>query len=214
MGWLEHDRSAAHVVNLSDLQRISLSADGRHIYAALEAGSGIGVFDTRADLWLVKTDSMDPVETSASFTYTLAVTNNGPSDAQNVVVTDSLPAGVNYVSSSVKVAGASCSETGGTVTCNLGNLTTTSAIIATLEVTAPSNSGDITNAANVNADQLDTDPGNDSDSESTTITDPSSDTRDNVDTAAGSFGITGLFVLLSTWCLGCWRRSRYPAWEI
>ncbi|EIM71695.1 hypothetical protein A3SI_20317, partial [Nitritalea halalkaliphila LW7] len=33
-----------------------------------------------------------------AFTYTITVTNNGPSDAQQVVVTDALPAGVSFVS--------------------------------------------------------------------------------------------------------------------
>ncbi len=99
VGWVEHDRTAAASVDLSGVERISLSTDGRHIYAAL--ATGIGVLDTRADLSLVKTDSVDPVAPSGSFAYTLAVTNNGPSDAQNVLVTDNLPTGVGFVSASV-----------------------------------------------------------------------------------------------------------------
>ncbi|MEG1703138.1 MAG: DUF3794 domain-containing protein, partial [Niameybacter sp.] len=44
-----------------------------------------------ADLAIVKTVSPSPVVPGKQATYTLTVTNNGPSDAQNVTVTDSIP---------------------------------------------------------------------------------------------------------------------------
>ena len=51
-----------------------------------------------ADLLVLKTDNPDPVVAGQDLTYTLSVTNNGPSPATNVVVTDPLPAGVSFVS--------------------------------------------------------------------------------------------------------------------
>ena len=52
-----------------------------------------------------------------SLTYTVTVSNAGPSDAQNLVSADTLPAGLTFVSSA-----SSCTEAGGTVTCPFGVL--------------------------------------------------------------------------------------------
>jgi len=49
---------------------------------------------SRADLGIMKLDYPDPVNPGEVLTYTLLVTNAGPSQAMNVVVTDTLPAGV------------------------------------------------------------------------------------------------------------------------
>lgn len=51
-----------------------------------------------ADLVLTKTDSPDPVNQGANITYTLTLTNNGPSDAQLVSLNDAVPAGTTLVS--------------------------------------------------------------------------------------------------------------------
>ena len=52
----------------------------------------------RADLSITKTDSPDPVTAGKNLTYTVQVTNGGPSTASAVTVTDTLPAGVTFVS--------------------------------------------------------------------------------------------------------------------
>jgi uncharacterized repeat protein (TIGR01451 family) len=59
-----------------------------------------------ADLALAKTDSPDPVIAGTQLNYSLEVTNNGPSDAVNVVVEDNLPVGVTVIS--VTAPGGSC----------------------------------------------------------------------------------------------------------
>ncbi|RMH34417.1 MAG: DUF11 domain-containing protein, partial [Nitrospirae bacterium] len=48
----------------------------------------------QADLSITKTASVDPVIAGNPLTYTVTVSNAGPSDAQNVVVTETLPPGV------------------------------------------------------------------------------------------------------------------------
>jgi len=51
-----------------------------------------------ADLQIALTDSPDPVIAGTELTYVLELTNNGPLDADNVTVTDTLPAGTTFVS--------------------------------------------------------------------------------------------------------------------
>ena len=43
-----------------------------------------------------KTGSASPVTPGEPMTYSLTVTNDGPSDAESVVVTDTLPAEVTF----------------------------------------------------------------------------------------------------------------------
>ena len=47
--------------------------------------------NAKADLSITKTDSPDPVTAGNDLTYTVTVHNYGPSDAQAVQVTDTLP---------------------------------------------------------------------------------------------------------------------------
>jgi uncharacterized repeat protein (TIGR01451 family) len=70
-----------------------------------------------ADVSVSKSDSPDPVAAGAMLSYTVDVTNDGPAEAENVVLTDILPAGVSFVSS---VLAAHLQRAAGTVTCNLG----------------------------------------------------------------------------------------------
>ncbi|MCP3904720.1 MAG: DUF11 domain-containing protein [Planctomycetes bacterium] len=72
---------------------------------------------TQADVDIVKTHDPDPVVAGTELVITLTVTNNGPSDAQNVVVTDVLPTQVTYLSDS---CGGSFDGT--TFTWNIGTL--------------------------------------------------------------------------------------------
>jgi uncharacterized repeat protein (TIGR01451 family) len=68
-------------------------------FAAGGFGTILG-FDACADLSLAKTDSHDPVVAGEALTYTLIVTNDGPCDATEVVLTDTLPIGVTFSSAS------------------------------------------------------------------------------------------------------------------
>ena len=52
----------------------------------------------RADLSLTKVESSDPVIAGTNLTYTLTVSNLGPSNALSLVVTDTLPTNVTYQS--------------------------------------------------------------------------------------------------------------------
>lgn len=118
-----------------------------------------------ADLALTKIDSPDPVP--AVFTalvYTLTVTNNGPSDATGVVVTDTLPAGMFYVGANPAV----CSNVGSSVTCNLAGILkgNSSKVAITVNPTAP---GIFTNRSGVYSAETDPNTANNTASEETTV---------------------------------------------
>lgn len=143
--------------------------------------SGLG--PCGADLSIAKTDSPDPVNVGATLTYTLQVNNAGPDPANNVVVTDTLPAGTTYVSA--MGMGWTCGHLAGVVTCTRTTLAVGPAPPITIQVTAPLAIGSINNMATVAADENDPVSGNNSDSESTSVISPSSVTATK--TVAGDF---------------------------
>jgi len=116
-----------------------------------------------ADLSITKSDSPDPVVAGNQLNYTITVTNNGPDTAHNVVVTDALPAGVVFLSSSIP-----CTGGGSVKTCNLGTLANLAVSTFTIQVRVPANflssagvsSKNITNTASVAATELDPDTTN------------------------------------------------------
>ena len=85
----------------------------------LPAGSTnmtITVVNGVADLVLTK-DAPSFVTAGTSFVYTIGVTNTGPNDNAGFSVTDTVPAGLTFVSAS-----PSCSFSAGTVTCSSSGL--------------------------------------------------------------------------------------------
>jgi uncharacterized repeat protein (TIGR01451 family) len=118
-----------------------------------------------ADLAIEKTATQNPAFPDQNLTYDLTVRNNGPDAAQNVVVSDSLPANVSYVSST-----EGCTVNGATVECRLASL----AIGAshTFKVTvrvAASAEGTLVNTAEVRSDTHDPEPRNNRDDESVPV---------------------------------------------
>jgi uncharacterized repeat protein (TIGR01451 family) len=105
--------------------------------------------------------------------YTINVTNNGPATATNVIVTDSYPTGLTYVSAS----GATCTTLpGNQLRCTLGTITASGVVTFTLNFssTVPNacTQQQLTNTATVTSDVSDTVSSNNSSSASTVMTCP------------------------------------------
>jgi uncharacterized repeat protein (TIGR01451 family) len=121
-----------------------------------------------ADLTCAKSDLEDPVNYGMPITYTINVTNTGNADGWNTVVTDTLPAGVTFVSASPE-----CSESLGIVTCELGSLRNGTSDALEIAVTAPSATVLLTNVVEVASDEDDLDLSNNVASETTQVTNAS-----------------------------------------
>ena len=130
--------------------------------------------DTRADVRLTKT-APATVVAGNRLTYTLEVTNGGPSDARDVVVDDELPPGTTYVGFT-GAAGVDCGLQSGsdtTVECTLGTVPTGATRTITIEVAVGPGVPDatvLTNTAQASSSTIDPTPGNNDAQASTTVT--------------------------------------------
>jgi uncharacterized repeat protein (TIGR01451 family) len=102
-----------------------------------------------ADVGLGKIGGSAVVSATSNLVYTISVTNFGPSSASSVVVTDTLPLGVTFVSASGGGANNS-----GVVSWTLGTLTSGQVSNVTVTVTAPA-SGTLTNTASASSPTVD-----------------------------------------------------------
>jgi uncharacterized repeat protein (TIGR01451 family) len=132
------------------------------------------VFIGAADLEIEKTANPNPVVAGTNLTYTITVTNNGPSQANNVVASDLLPSTLSIVSVSGS-NGATCnSGIPGSVatTCTFGTIPNggvrTMTIVALVNASVEAGSV-ITNNATVSSDTADNDNSNNLDTTSTTV---------------------------------------------
>jgi uncharacterized repeat protein (TIGR01451 family) len=126
---------------------------------------------TSADLSVTKVDTVDPVEPGMGMAYVITVNNLGPSDAVGVRITDTLPTGVTYVTH-VPLAEWTCSLVGGELRCSRVAVITSggSAQINVAVMVGAGVTSTINNTARVGATTPDPVSGNNSDTESTTVT--------------------------------------------
>lgn len=147
------------------------ATDQRGVSRPLGLKCDIGAVETggnplAADVSVMKVDNVDPVLTGMNIVYTLTIVNHGPDSASNVVMTDELPAGLLYVSSSTDQG--SCGHNNGTITCNLGVLVNFGQAVIQI-VTKTLTFGEITNLAVVNSSTNDSDLTNNSSSQVTVV---------------------------------------------
>ncbi|MBI5879551.1 MAG: DUF11 domain-containing protein [Chloroflexi bacterium] len=108
------------------------------------------------DLQLGKLASADPVMAGNTLTYTLILTNGGPSLATNLVVTDALPGGLTPTG-----LPAGCAFNSGSVNCMIASLapsvTTSIALVAPVDPATPDLTSFV-NVATVASDEQDSNP--------------------------------------------------------
>lgn len=144
--------SATNTATITALDQTDTNATNNQSSVTVTATAAI-----QADLTITKTDSPDPVPSGNNVTYTLTVTNGGPDAAQNVVVTDTLPANVTFVSCG-STGGGVCGGTATTPTVTFTSLGNGASATITLVATVNSSTGGgttISNTASVTSDTFD-----------------------------------------------------------
>ena len=119
----------------------------------LSISTGVAV-ENDSDLEVTVTTNIQPTVNNL-LTYSVTVTNFGPSSATNVVITDYLPAGVEYLSNSFTGPSTNVTLTNGALTVDVPTLATNAGASFDIYV-VPTNVGYITNI--VTALALEPDP--------------------------------------------------------
>lgn len=151
----------------------SVRADVRDSFLANNSAVATTTVSGAADLQLALLDLPDPVFINNTVTYTLSVSNSGPNTALAVTLSNTLPAGVAFVSA-VGSQGSGCSHAAGLVNCSLGSIASGASATVTIQATTPSIVGTLTNRAGVSASSpIDPSPGNNIATAVTTNSNPS-----------------------------------------
>ena len=149
----------------------SFSAAGGTISDGVREGDGhidlaIDQAGCPAELAITKVASPTSAPIGSNVTYTIGVTNNGPNADTGVVVTDTLPPEVTYVSDTCGGVNAP------PWTWQIGAMAAGATATCTITVTANAPGNPITNRANVTGDLPDRDPTNNQASAPIAVPDP------------------------------------------
>ncbi|MGD0085487.1 MAG: hypothetical protein ABSD78_20230, partial [Acidimicrobiales bacterium] len=161
---VEVDASSGTIINTATETQTNTNLTGTQVASTAITPTSV------ADVTMTKTVATASPADGSQDTYTLTVLNGGPAPAQSVVVTDPLPNGLTY-DSSTPSAGTSASASGSTVTWTIGTLAANTRATLTITVTVTSGSGSIVNTATETQSSSTPDPsGADSTTASATIT--------------------------------------------
>jgi uncharacterized repeat protein (TIGR01451 family) len=108
------------------------------------------------------------VNENGTFSCTFTVTNNGPGDAANVVLSDALPAGLTFKSASI----GSASVSNGTLTLSLGTVANGATVTGMLTFSVGEEGSALVNSPSVSSSTTDPVLSNNSQSLTTTVVDP------------------------------------------
>ena len=149
--------------------------------------------EARADVTVTKTDSADPVAAGQNLTYVIAAQNlaNGLSSAEDVTITDTLPADVTFISASpssgscstVPAAGSTTGPGNNGLVCNLGTIANGAQQTVTVVVrpNLVTRGTTLTNGVTVATETTEIDTTNNSATETTAVASPSVDLLINKD---------------------------------
>ncbi len=118
----------------------------------------------QVDLSVIKIDNIDPVAVNTDFQYAITITNNGPSRANTITLTDTPAPQYTYVS--ITTSRGSCAGTA-PIVCSIDTMAVGEIVSLTLTLNA-STIGSYVSSASVSAAEPDTNPLNDTTDEQTT----------------------------------------------
>jgi uncharacterized repeat protein (TIGR01451 family) len=134
------------------------------------SGSKAVTVNSQIDLGISSmTVSPDPMTLgTGNVQFLVQYSNGSTSQATNVVLTSSIPAGSTFVSATTPVGSGSCSQSAGTVTCNWASIGPGSTYYAYITVT-PTAAGSLSLTSTVSAAQSDPNTSNNSGSKAVTV---------------------------------------------
>lgn len=136
-----------------------------------------------ADLSVTISDSPDPAPEGTEVTYTITVSNAGPSAASGVSLSSTVQGGGTFVRGSASQG--TCSGSAGSASCSLGSIAKRGTATATLVFKAGAYA--LTNTVSVSGAQVDNDTNNNEATASTTVTpDSSAETLSSCTTVTGT----------------------------
>ena len=109
-----------------------VSASENDAFTGNNIASATTSVTTNASFNLNKIYLIDPVMAGQTIPYQIRISNDGPSDATDVILTDNLPANTTF-------AGASdfCLQNNGTITCHIGDLSAGVSLAAFVQLFVP-----------------------------------------------------------------------------
>jgi uncharacterized repeat protein (TIGR01451 family) len=158
---------------------------------------GSGDLQIKADLVVTKTEALqqDPLVIGEPLTYLITVTNDGPFDATNVILTDTLPADVIFASATSSQGGCDDPQDrtivlpGNLFVCRVGDLAVGRHVTVSLVVT-PTALGEINNEVMAKASEGDVTLRDNEDAETTLIICCPQDAYEEDDTKTDAVGLT------------------------
>ncbi len=120
-----------------------------------------------ADLVVTLIAAPEPVAAGGFLTYTITVSNNGPSNATNVVLTNTLPSTVSFIGATSSTG--SITQSGSTVTATVGALASGATATITVTVVSPLTSGSITSSATATLTESDPNSANNTSTFTSTV---------------------------------------------
>jgi uncharacterized repeat protein (TIGR01451 family) len=157
--------SSSATGTLDNTATVSTPAGVTDTNPANNTATDVDTLTPQADLALTKTAGPGPFSVGQQITYTLTVSNQGPSVEPQASLVDMLPAGVTFVSASVPPA----SQSAGSLTFQLGALAAGASDVITVTVQA-NQGGMLVNQATVTGSVTDLVPSNNTASVTITVT--------------------------------------------
>ena len=147
---------------------------GNEIYEQLPRGQFFALANVTipapapTDLAITASDAPDPIAANGSLSYAIQVTNNAPTEATGVTVSDLLPTNVVYVSATTSAG--TCTKFSNTVTCQILSLAggASATISIVVKPTVPTT---LSSTASVTANETDPNTANNSATLTTTVLD-------------------------------------------